>query len=52
MCQSFRVAEIEGYILISKLVSKYRWKTKEKVDAYVELFIKPETSPDIIWERL
>ena len=52
MCQAFRVAELEAYSLLSKLVVNFRWKTLKEAKPRVDLFIRPDDHLQLQFERI
>lgn len=52
MCQAARLAELESYVLIAKLIKHFKWQTLNQVKPRLDLFIHPETPPEIKWEMI
>jgi cytochrome P450 len=52
ICQAFRLAELEAFVMLIKLVQNFRWTTENTVEPYVDLFIHPDRDLQIKWEPL
>lgn len=48
-CQAFRLAELESYLLMVKLVQNYKWETLNTVESRSDLFMKPDREVHFRW---
>lgn len=53
-CQAFRLAELEAYNMLVHLLLRFKWTSLDTtpVGPLMDLFIKPERTPAIRWEKI
>ena len=52
ICQAFRLAELEAYVSMVKMVQNFQWTTQNTVEPSLHMFIKPDRPLELVFSKI